>query len=158
MGDGEDRAALERAELGPNVVQRFIGAVPYADLPRHYAESDILLFPSLMDEWGFVVNEAMATGLPVLGSIYSQAVDELVRDGETGWVFDPLDRGSVAAALTRAIDAGPTVWAAMGETARQRIASLTPAMASARMDQALGLAAGDAVPPAGTRRPASSPA
>jgi glycosyltransferase involved in cell wall biosynthesis len=31
--------------------------------------------------WGLLVNEAMAAGLPVLGSVYAQAVEELVQDG-----------------------------------------------------------------------------
>ena len=49
----------------------------------------VLVFPTLADEWGLVVNEALAAGVPVLGSLYSQAVEELVRDGENGWTFRP---------------------------------------------------------------------
>jgi glycosyltransferase involved in cell wall biosynthesis len=41
-----------------------------------------------------VVNEAMASGLPVLGSVRSQAVQELVTPGENGYTFDPLGERS----------------------------------------------------------------
>ena len=43
--------------------------------------SGIFVLPTLADEWGLVVNEAMASGLPVLGSVYSQAAHELCGDG-----------------------------------------------------------------------------
>jgi glycosyltransferase involved in cell wall biosynthesis len=130
VGDGEDRAALATMELPPNVTQRFLGNRPYSDLPRVYAEADILLFPSLMDEWGLVVNEAMASGLPVLGSIYSQAIEELVEDGVTGWTFDPVLQTSVDTALDRALTTSPSALSAMGDAARRRVMTLTPASAS----------------------------
>ena len=59
-----------------------------------YAKASLFAFPTLADEWGVVVNEAMAAGLPVLGSIYSQAVEELVEDGVSGWVFRQMNRRS----------------------------------------------------------------
>ena len=51
-----------------------------------YARSDALLFPSHMDTFGYVVLEANAWGLPVLGPAH-QAVPELVLDGVTGLLF-----------------------------------------------------------------------
>ena len=72
LGDGELRDELHQFPCAPNLSQRFLGAVPYAELPDWYSQADILVFPSLLDEWGLVVNEAMASGLPVLGSIYAQ--------------------------------------------------------------------------------------
>ena len=56
-----------------------------------------------MDEWGVVVNEAMSAGLPVMGSIYSQAAVELVSDGANGWLFDPRSEQNVYATLDRAL-------------------------------------------------------
>ena len=98
-GDGEARGALEAATLPGNLQQRFAGHLSYGELAALYAECGALVLPTLFDEWGLVVNEAMASGLPVLGSIYSQAVEEMVEEGCTGWQFDPLQPDSTAKAL-----------------------------------------------------------
>ena len=133
LGDGEERATLEGLAWPDNLRPSFLGNRPYEEVPGILAECDILVFPTLLDEWGLVVNEAMAVGLPVLGSIYSQAVEELVAEGRTGWVYDPLDEESAAAAVDRALAAPPEVLAAMRAAARQRIAALTPETAARRI-------------------------
>jgi glycosyltransferase involved in cell wall biosynthesis len=137
VGDGDQRAALAAIALPPNLSQQFRGNLPYAELPGCYADADMLVFPSLLDEWGLVVNEAMAAGLPVLGSIYSQAVEELVAEGHTGWVFDPLDEHATLAALDRAFATPPTALVAMRQAARQRSLALTPTAASERIMAAI---------------------
>ncbi len=58
-----------------------------ADLiQRLYAQSDVLLFPSHMDTFGYVVLEAMAHGLPVLAPRHL-ALEETVQDGVSGLLF-----------------------------------------------------------------------
>jgi glycosyltransferase involved in cell wall biosynthesis len=126
LGDGESRPELQALEWPANLCQRFLGNLPYSDVPRIYANADILVFPTLCDEWGLVVNEAMACGLPVLGSIYSQAVEELIVDGETGWKFDPLIKADVTRALDVALTTTMAQRDAMAHAARRRIAGLTP--------------------------------
>ncbi len=141
VGDGEQRAELEATDLPPNISQHFWGNVPYAALPGIYADADALFFPTLLDEWGLVVNEAMAAGLPVLGSIYSQAVEELLADGMNGWAFNPLGGASTLAALDRMFATSPSQLAIMREAARQRIMPLTPAAASEHILRAIHHAA-----------------
>lgn len=70
----------------------FAGFVPQEDLPKYYAVSDVFVFPSLIDVWGLVVNEAMACGLPVLASKYAGASQELVEGRSVGEIFDPANR------------------------------------------------------------------
>ncbi|MFC0406625.1 glycosyltransferase family 4 protein [Roseomonas elaeocarpi] len=137
VGEGDKRRGLEALPFGANVSQRFFGSLPYAALPDIYRQCDALIFPTLRDEWGLVVNEAMAAGLPVLGSIYSQAVEELVREGETGWVFDPRDAASAHAALDRMFGAGPDQLASMRRACRERIGKLTPLTACDRIGHAI---------------------
>jgi glycosyltransferase involved in cell wall biosynthesis len=137
LGDGELRGALESFPCASNLQQRFIGNVPYAELPNWYSQTDILVFPSLLDEWGLVVNEAMASGMPVLGSLYAQAVTELVSEGVTGWIFDPMDDASVQAAIDRFYNTHTEQLVRMRSAARERIASLTPDTAAARIYAAL---------------------
>jgi len=128
VGDGPLRLYLQtrKRSPSPHVNVRFAGNVPYEELPRWYGNADILAFPTLGDEWGLVVNEALAAGLPVLGSSQSQAVEELVRDGSNGWVFTPTSANALAAALSRAMSVRRAELARMRTTARESVANLTP--------------------------------
>lgn len=124
-GEGAERAKLEAEPMPENVRQRFTGHVGYAELARIYAACGALVMPSLWDEWGLVVNEAMASGLPVLGSIYSQAVEELVEDGKTGWLLNPLNPENLQDALDRFLDAPDEQLVAMRARSRERGLSLS---------------------------------
>lgn len=129
-GDGVDRPALEAAAAPGNLRQVFPGHLDYASLARLYTDSGVLVLPTLWDEWGLVVNEAMLSGLPVLGSIYSQAVEEMVEEGRTGWLFDPLRPDSIVDALQRCHATPDGQLAAMRRAARDRGMSITPASAA----------------------------
>ncbi len=63
----------------------------YAELAPLYAFARCLVLSSVSETWGLVVNEAMASGLPVLVSSRCGCVDDLVTHGGNGFVFDPLD-------------------------------------------------------------------
>lgn len=82
-------------------------ALPFVqphDLPRYYAAADAFIFPSLEDEWGIVLNEAAAAGLPLIASRYAAATAELVLPGENGLRFDPYDSHEVAACIAQLLD------------------------------------------------------
>jgi hypothetical protein len=85
-----------------------------------------LAFPTLADEWGLVVVEAMASGLPVLGSMYSQAVEDLVAAGQTGWLFRPDNASEVKAAISKALTTSHQELDIMGQCARKRVMAMTP--------------------------------
>jgi glycosyltransferase involved in cell wall biosynthesis len=125
-GHGPERPALESIARPSNLTVEFLGDIAYHHLPRVYAESSILVLPTLEDEWAVVVNEALAAGLPVLGSRYSAAVEELVRDGENGWTFVPDDQQSVGAAMTASLTMPEAERERMRDSARARVAALTP--------------------------------
>ncbi len=137
LGDGALRPWLEGQTLPGNLTQRLCGAVQYGEVAGFYAQCDALVLPSMRDEWGLVVNEALASGLPVLGSIYSQAVEELVEEGRTGWVFDPLVDASAFNALDRMFATTAIGTSSMRMTARRRISTLTPASAADRIADAI---------------------
>jgi glycosyltransferase involved in cell wall biosynthesis len=105
VGDGPLAPAVEdaRRACGAGAIARMPALRPDA-LAAVYAASDLLVFPSLADPWGLVVNEAMACGLPVLCSRLAGCADDLIAPGQTGWLCDPTDptrfRDALAHALT----------------------------------------------------------
>lgn len=139
VGDGPLKTELEAFDSGAHLTVRILDAVGYERLPDLYATADIFVLPTLADEWGVVVNEAMAAGLPVLGSRRSQAVEELVSEDETGWTFTPENETSVFDALDRALRTNAAGRQQMGRHARQRVLDLTPERVADRIAAALCL-------------------
>jgi glycosyltransferase involved in cell wall biosynthesis len=75
---------------------RMLGYVPSGDLAQWYARAMIFAFPSLDEGFGMPVLEAMAAGVPVIGSNRS-AVPEVA--GDAAWLVNPEDTEELAAAL-----------------------------------------------------------
>lgn len=109
-----------------NLKVKLIGPVPYNRVATIYQDGGILIFPTLADEWGMVVTEAMAAGVPVLGSVYSQAVEELVTDGRNGWTFRPDRPAEMFAALDRALNTPHETVDQMAVQARASARETTP--------------------------------
>ena len=142
LGDGPLRDRLRSTRPPANLTLRFFRNVPYADLCRFYAQCGVLVFPTLADTWGLVVNEALAAGLPVFGSRYSQAVLELVRDGLNGWTFHS-DRGQeLDRSLNGMLSTDLATLADMRKSARHSIRHLTPEFAAGRFLQAICMVTG----------------
>ncbi len=125
-GEGPLRNALGRIPIASNLRLNFLGPVAYEDLPGVYAQAGVFAFPTLVDTWGVVVNEALAAGLPVLGSIYAQAVTELVRPGSTGWTFRPDCPDEMYQALEQCLATSDEALEQMRAEARQTALRLTP--------------------------------
>jgi glycosyltransferase involved in cell wall biosynthesis len=124
VGDGPMRKELEEFPASKSLTLRFLGNVEYDHLPHIYAEGGILAFPSLSDEWGVVVNEALASGMPILGSVYSQAVEELIKDGVHGWTFRPDHAEEVYKAIDRALTTPVEQLDEMRRVGREKIVSI----------------------------------
>ena len=71
-----------------------------SEMVHFYRMADVLIFPTLLDEWGLVVNEAFAHSVPVIGSYCAEAVNELISDSYNGWIFNPKDETTFDSALT----------------------------------------------------------
>jgi glycosyltransferase involved in cell wall biosynthesis len=103
-GDGPEGPALQgiaRQAALDDVT--FTGPVDYSRIADYYAAADVLVSPTLEDNWSLVVPEGMSTGLPVLCSIYNGCYPELVLEGVNGWRYDPLDEASAVDALQRIV-------------------------------------------------------
>ncbi len=121
VGDGEERAALEAqvGSAGLNGV-RFTGFRNQTQLPGFYALADVFVLPARHEPWGLVVNEVMASGCPVVVSSDVGAAADLVRDGETGFVYPTGDMAALTGSLERVL-ATPEIASTMGAAARRRM-------------------------------------
>jgi glycosyltransferase involved in cell wall biosynthesis len=125
-GDGPLRRELTRYQLPANVKLEFPGVFQYRDLPHVYLSAGVFVLPTLADTWAVVVNEALLSGLPVLGSVYAQAVEELIQDGYNGWTFKPDYAEDTYRAIDRMMNTSAPELERMRVHARATASQLTP--------------------------------
>jgi phosphatidylinositol alpha-1,6-mannosyltransferase len=126
VGGGRDRKRLDKLAEKEGAPVRFLGRIPFADLPAAYACGDVFAmlcrnrWAGLEQEgFGIVFLEAAASGVPVVAGA-SGGVRDAVQHGETGFVVErPHDPHAVAAALARLL-ADADLRRRMGHAARRR--------------------------------------
>jgi phosphatidylinositol alpha-1,6-mannosyltransferase len=93
VGDGDDRERLEAKARALGVGDRvvFAGFIPEMEKPAHYRLADAYVMPGWGEGFGFVYLEALACGIPALGSKLDGS-REALRDGDLGILVDPHDR------------------------------------------------------------------
>lgn len=123
-GQGRERERLERlaAELGIQAHVTFIGQMPSTQLPRFYQSLDMLVVPSLSqpnwtEQFGRVILEANACGVPVIGSDCG-AIPGLIRGG--GLVVPENDVDALRAAIGR-LGADPALRATLSAAGRRQV-------------------------------------
>lgn len=99
LGDGPLRETLnsQLSILNLNAHVHLPGFKQYDELPVYYALANALVHASTSEQWGLVVNEAIASGLPVIVSERCGCVPELVNGN--GFTFDPGNEHELAARL-----------------------------------------------------------
>jgi glycosyltransferase involved in cell wall biosynthesis len=124
LGDGEMRPALEAqvAKLNLKDHVSMPGFKQYAELPLYYGSAGAFIHASATEQWGLVVNEAMASGLPVLVSNRCGCASDLVKKGINGFTFDPVSSGQLAELMRRVAEMEPARRAQMGARSRELIA------------------------------------
>lgn len=123
-GDGLLRNDLEAEAKSMGIADRvrFLGFVNQSGLPDVYTASDIFVLPSEYEPFGLVVNEAMLCGCPAVVSDRVGARFDLVRDGETGYVFPCGDVDALAMVLDCALRDREAL-RRMAQAARERMAT-----------------------------------
>jgi glycosyltransferase involved in cell wall biosynthesis len=121
VGDGEERAALERqvADLNLEGV-RFCGFRNQSELPRFFDLCTVFVLPSQHEPWGLIVNEAMNAARPVIVSDDVGCQPDLVTDGVEGLVYPAGNVEALADALRRVL-ADPAATHIMGQKALERV-------------------------------------
>ncbi|HEY2584251.1 MAG TPA: glycosyltransferase family 4 protein [Tepidisphaeraceae bacterium] len=113
---------------------RFTGPVPRDRVQELMRDRDLFLFGSRLDDWGYVLVEAMSQGLAVVAPRLSP-FDEIAGDGAAGMLYDPFDPASFRTAVDDAAGPGlPTLKAAAAARAVEKFSR--PAFAEALMSAA----------------------
>ena len=129
---GDERLVLRVAGQGPEL-ERLLdlcselglrpsmgGNFPADELAEQYVEADVFALLSRHEPWGVVVNEAAASGLPLVLSDRVGAARDLLVDGENGFVVPADDVDATAAALKRLAD-DPELRRSMGARSRELV-------------------------------------
>lgn len=118
---GGYRKELERqvTKLGLEAVVRFTGPLAGEDKDAAFRDADLFILPTLSENFGIAVAEAMAHGLPVITT--HGAPWQLLEDKQCGW-WVPVSVEGIAAALHDATRRSPEQLAAMGAKGREIVA------------------------------------
>lgn len=122
VGDGPEKENLiclaEKAGISNRVI--FWGNKDKQELAMIYSIADIFVFPSLHEIWGLVLNEAMASGLPVISSKFAGATYDLVEDGINGFIVNPYKIEEFADKIKILLE-NPSLCRKMGNIANKTI-------------------------------------
>lgn len=97
----------------------FLGKIPYAEVQEYLQKAQVCVFPSFAETFGMVTIEAMAMQKPVVSSNFGWA-QELIVDGESGYLVDPKDHEGYAARITALLE-DATLTHKIGGAARVRV-------------------------------------
>jgi glycosyltransferase involved in cell wall biosynthesis len=136
VGDGSAKAELvgRAKQISPGSI-RFADFVQKEQLADYYALADTLVFPTHSDPWGLVVNEAMASGLPIIATEVAGCVADLVQHEWNGMVIPASDVAKLSAAMEQIATSDRR--SQMAERSGQRIQAYSPAAWAAGMANAV---------------------
>ena len=129
VGDGPEAAHLKAAaEASPYAADvLFPGLKSSRKLLPYYAFAGCFVIASTREPWGLVVNEAMASSLPVLVSTRCGCAPDLITPGLNGFCFDPANPEALTALLTRVGNVSSLQRTRMGAVSAEIISNFSPA-------------------------------
>ncbi len=116
-GDEEVRLRQMAAEMGLGGRVVFAGRVASEEMPSYFHACEVLVLPSIYEGIPTVLVEAAASGKPVV-STRTRNVEDVVQDGQTGYIVPVRDPAALAEALARVL-ADPARSAQMGQAGRE---------------------------------------
>ncbi|MCC9641528.1 glycosyltransferase family 4 protein [Rhodopirellula sp. JC740] len=147
VGGGPLLDEIQSAATPANLTVRCLGNCTAEQIRDAYRDHEVMFFPTRGDEWGLVVDEALHSGLVVIGNPRAQAVGTLVKDGVNGWICPVDDTASLGSALTTFSVMSGDERMTMREQARSSVSDRTPEHAAdqitAVIDQLLEHQSGD---------------
>jgi glycosyltransferase involved in cell wall biosynthesis len=104
-GDGTEKEALQRLVANKNIERvYFLPSCEWHEVPARYALADVAVLPSLFEPFGFLVNEALVYGMPVIVSERCGSAIDLVKNGENGFTFNPKSQEDLEDKLLKIIN------------------------------------------------------
>jgi glycosyltransferase involved in cell wall biosynthesis len=119
-GDGPERKSLVELAAQLGVRLTILGHVAEDELAQVYVDADVFALLSRHEPWGVAVNEAAASGLPLLLSDRVGAASDLLADGRDGFLVPAGDVQQAAAALNR-LAADPALRSELGAHSRELV-------------------------------------
>lgn len=101
VGDGRLREDIAQIISGISWAKiQLVDFIQYSQLPELYAVSDVLILPSKQEVWGLVVNEALASNLPVIVSQFAGCSRDLVTE-DNGVLIKDISSGGIGKAIEK---------------------------------------------------------
>lgn len=119
----EMEQSIDSLELKGKV--HLAGFLNYQEVCHWYGLANALVHPALQEQWGLVVNEACAAGLPILCSHTVGSAKHLVRDQENGYLFDPTNTEEISNAMAKLHKTDEDARARMGRLSQHLVAGFT---------------------------------
>jgi glycosyltransferase involved in cell wall biosynthesis len=150
LGDGPLKSDLCRliSDLGLQDSVLLPGFKQYDELPAYFGLAGAFVHASTTEQWGLVVNEAMASGLPVLVSSRCGCAADLVQEGVNGFQFDPGNVEELAGLMLK-ISAFSFQLSTFGSESRRIIAGWGPERFAGGLSDAVAAALKNPRPRAG---------
>ncbi|MDG2990411.1 glycosyltransferase [Candidatus Synechococcus calcipolaris G9] len=126
-GDGELRPVIEAliGQLGLGDLIHLPGFLQQDQLLPYFAHASCFIHASTQEQWGLVVNEAMAAGLPVLVSNRCGCFEDLILEGVTGFGFDPDNKQQLTNLMLK-MSHGQVDLEQIGQSALMHIQKFSP--------------------------------
>jgi 1,2-diacylglycerol 3-alpha-glucosyltransferase len=142
LGDGPLRGTLnsQLLTLDLNEHVHLPGFEPYDELPVYYALAKAFVHASTTEQWGLVVNEAIASGLPVIVSDRCGCVPELINGN--GYTFDPTNEHELTARLLEMASLSDQEQKHLGDNSYRIAANFAPERFSEGLERAASVAMG----------------
>ena len=140
LGDGPLKADLCRliSDLRLNEHVHLPGFKPYEELPFYYALANAFVHASTTEQWGLVVNEAIASGLPVIVSNRCGCAPELVNGN--GFTFDPSNEDELATRLLEMASLSDQERKHLGNNSSRIAANFAPELFGEGLERAASVA------------------
>jgi glycosyltransferase involved in cell wall biosynthesis len=142
LGDGPLRGTLnsQLSTLNLHEHVHLPGFEPYDELPVYYALANAFVHASTTEQWGLVVNEAIASGLPVIVSDRCGCVPELINGN--GFTFDPANEQELTARLLETASMSDEERKRLGDNSYKIAANFAPERFGEGLERAASVAKG----------------
>lgn len=135
LGNGELKDTIIDRLKKKNIDFTYAGFIQKEELPSYYASSKLFLFPTKLDSWGVVSNDACAVGTPVVTCDNAGAADDLIINEFNGYVL-PLNADAWAEKILELLQ-DPVKYNLFSENCLEQIKKYNPKEAAASMIDAI---------------------